>query len=456
MRRTHTLMALGGSLVFGAATMAGAGTEKSDSEVQSEISALKQRIAELENKQERDWMSERRAEEVKSLIHEVLSDADTRASLLEDGITAGHDGEHFFLSSNDGAFRLNVSGQLQARYVYNNRSGSPATGQDNAGFEMRRAKLGFSGHVADPRLSYNVRLASHSSFNEPDSPNQNGGVNDVVVEKATIGYQLMDGLHVRVGRDKGPFLKEELIHSGRQLAVERSAVNQVFSTGYTEGVYLKYDAHDMVHLAAAITEGANSAGASFDAGTDFGGAPAGGATDFAATARADVKLAGEWGQAKDFAAWSGQPMAVFLGSAVHYEVDETGNGADNTKTIAWTVDGQVKRDGFGLYGAFVGAHNDSDGATGNADNFGSVLQGSYMVVPDEVEPFVRWEWINAGTHLMTVGTNYYLNAHNAKFTFDVLWALDSFPMAAQSHGLLADAPGEEDQVALRAQFQLLF
>ena len=42
--------------------------------MQRELAALKARIAELEASQNDTWLSERRAEEVKQLIHEVLSD----------------------------------------------------------------------------------------------------------------------------------------------------------------------------------------------------------------------------------------------------------------------------------------------------------------------------------------------------------------------------------------------
>ena len=68
------------------------GTVSADADVQSELSSLKTRIAELEGAQKQSWLNERRAEEVKNLIREVLSDAETRASLLENGMYAGHDG----------------------------------------------------------------------------------------------------------------------------------------------------------------------------------------------------------------------------------------------------------------------------------------------------------------------------------------------------------------------------
>src|SRR6185369_9919421 len=92
-------------------------------DIQSQLDALKNRveaqdqeIRELRKTQGDDWMNQRRAEEVKALVREVLSDADTRASLTAKSVSAGHDKGGFFLASEDGKFRLNIGGQLQLRY----------------------------------------------------------------------------------------------------------------------------------------------------------------------------------------------------------------------------------------------------------------------------------------------------------------------------------------------------
>ena len=50
-----------------------------------------------------NWMTEERAEEVRSLVRDVLADADTRASLLQSGMTAGYD-DGFMIGSTDGNF----------------------------------------------------------------------------------------------------------------------------------------------------------------------------------------------------------------------------------------------------------------------------------------------------------------------------------------------------------------
>ena len=67
------------------------------------------------------------------MVQDVLADADTRASLLQNGAMAGYNGG-FFIGSTDGDFSLKINGQVQSRYVHNNRDMPPGDGD-----ERRRA-----------------------------------------------------------------------------------------------------------------------------------------------------------------------------------------------------------------------------------------------------------------------------------------------------------------------------
>ena len=109
--------ALGACTIMCVAGVVRADATPGSSDLGAEIAALKSRIAQLEGEQGQTWLNERRAEEVKSLVKEVLADADTRASLLAEGATAGHDGGHFWVGSADGSFLLRVSGIIQIRHV---------------------------------------------------------------------------------------------------------------------------------------------------------------------------------------------------------------------------------------------------------------------------------------------------------------------------------------------------
>ena len=99
------------------------------------------------------WLTEQRADEVRNLVADVLSDADVRASLLQDGLIAGWS-DHFFLASPDGRFKLQLEGQLQFRYVWNYHD---RPDRYIYGFENTRTKLAFRGHLFNRDLTYLVR-----------------------------------------------------------------------------------------------------------------------------------------------------------------------------------------------------------------------------------------------------------------------------------------------------------
>lgn len=487
--KTSILCAFAGSLVLGLTNFASAQSED------ARIAQLEQRIAELEGRNQQNWLNERRAEEVKSLVREVLQDAETRSSLLESGMYAGHDGKHFFLKSADGGFLLNISGQIQARYVLNLRDGQRdqpsadlSNGDDNneSGFEFRRTKIQFSGHIADPRLTYAIQLAVDRSDNV------------AVADKIVIGYQLTDTIGIEFAEDKGPFTREELTSSKYQLAVERSYVQEFFTLDKVQMIQVKWHdesvADGMIKVAAALSDGLRSGEGSGgsnpftqsgdvhgdvdgDSSDDTPGVDKsfdGDRSDFAFTARIDVKIMGDWDQMRDFTSWPGEDSALFVGGAIHWEQGETGDNFHNNDFFSWTVDASYEMNGLNLFGAFYMTHtdNESAGVGGTADNdldpWAFVLQAGYNIPmgDDSIEPFVRYEYLDSDNFysgsddgevsILTFGVNYYLEKHNAKFTFDVMFALDEVPASSSGAGILSDASGEDGQIVIRSQFQLLF
>ncbi|MEX0776783.1 MAG: porin [Phycisphaeraceae bacterium] len=486
MSRIRTAGILGGAVLCGLSSLAQADPAQQPQDVSSRIAALEAQVSQLKGE---SWLTERRAEEVKTLVREVLADADTRASLQGDGITAGYDGKNFMLSNADKTFLMTISGQIQFRYIYNHRentststtlgtgpgatAGSPAVttsststaDADQHGFQVRRTKLNIAGYVGNPKITYDIVLAA-----ERDTEL-------VYLEDVVLGYKVMDNLEIRGGRYKQPFLREELTSSKRQTAVERSSFNEFFTLNRGEGVGATWSS-EMIKVAAMFHDGAQS-GEVGGVSNEFSAGPA----DLAVAARVDVKLLGEsnWKQMDDFAAWKGEPLAIFLGAAVDYE---RGREGDAQGTVGWddmvsyTIDGSVEYQGINLYAAFAGRHisSASAGAPSTLEDFGFLVQGGYMI-NDKVEPFVRYEWISpdgpglTDVQIVTVGANYYIKKHNAKFTVDLVWGMDPlrFPsssVAARTStsgsptssglGLQSDIASQENQIAIRAQFQLLF
>ena len=98
------LMMLGCSLAFGA----------SDVELQSQIAALQQRVAELETQQSTDAYQQRNAELMQQMLQEL---AHQPSQAADTGITAGYD-KRFFIKSADDQFKLEFDTLLQIRHSY--------------------------------------------------------------------------------------------------------------------------------------------------------------------------------------------------------------------------------------------------------------------------------------------------------------------------------------------------
>jgi hypothetical protein len=462
---------MGGGLLMGIAGVVHADAAPGEVSLRGEIAALKAEMAQLKASQNDSWLAERRAEEFKAMVRDVLSDADTRASLLENGMSAGHNGEHFFLASDDGGFRLEVSGMLQMAQILSSQNpddaGPGVDDEHEFGFEIRRAHIQFAGQVADPRLNYKIRLAANSA-------NSN-----VVADLMAVSYEWADGVTIWAGQDKAPFLREETTSDSRQQAVDRSYVNETFSVGFVQGVGVNWDVSDDMKVAIAITDGAGSGEGTSNPQTQQGNSQTGaggfvgvGATnafdsdraDFALTARVDWKVSGSWGQMDDFAAWEGEDRAVFVGAAIHTEDGETGDATFNNDFTTWTIDASMESNGWNIYGAVIGHHTELEDAVVATDQdlYGYIVQGGMMLPNTSWEPFVRYESIDFDTpgvddaDLLTIGANYYLNGHNAKFTVDMVMAMDPLPIAQNGLGLQADNAGDDDQIVMRAQFQVLF
>ncbi len=435
MNRCKFALTMGGALAMGLA-----GVVNADEDLRSEVAQLRQQVAELKGQNDSGWLSARRAEEVKGLIREVMSDADSRASLMADGGVAGHNGSQFYLGSMDGRYRMNFSGHLQFRYIFNFENeddGESEFDRNDDGFQFRRIRLGFEGHVdAGRRWDYEVVLDAGS-----------GDDGDVSVVDAKFGTALTDNLRVDAGKFKLPFTREELISSKRMLAVERSHVQEDFTLNRAEQIQVGYKS-DAFMVRGSISDGADSEFT--EIGEDD--------VEIALTARVDIRLMGDWKQAADSTAWQGEATALFVGGAVHFQSGDGKNGGDEN-LFTWTVDALFETNGFGLMAAVFGQHTDPDNGD-DTDNYGVTVEGSYNI-NDKIQPFVRLEWAdfdNGGDEfLVTFGFNYYFKGHNAKFTADVLWVVDSdFAYDEQGLGFSTNDFHTEDNILLRLQFQLLF
>lgn len=411
--------------------------------LQSQRDQIDAQINQLRDGGRGDWLN---AEQVRAIVRDVMAESESRSSLLADGMNAGWD-KGFFLKNGDGTFALKIKGQTQFRYIWNNKDSAD---ENTASFEMRRAKLEFSGNIYSKDLKYKVKGAFE----------RNGGL--FQLEDAYGEYVLGNGWQFKWGQYKPAFNPEETISSSKQLAVDRSVVNEIVNLGFSQGVELNFE-NDTIQFAFGFTDGAtlSPAGSSgARANTRFNNDT----TEYAFNARIDAKLIGDnWKQFEDFTSWSTDETALRIGAGIFYQDGEYGTTAEETKWLQWTVDAQFESGGFNLFGSVAGRHSDpsADAAT-SFDQFGIVVQGGYQIVPDKFELFARYEWFDfddaAADDLSaaTFGFNYYFHKHAWKWTTDLVWNFNAVPFSVTGVGLLSDGATDSDQIAVRSQVQMLF
>ncbi len=199
--------------------VAGADT---NADLQLRLEAAEARIAELSMSERDVWLNEKRAEEVRGLVHDVLADADSRASL----------------QGNGSPVTVNVHGFLQTRYSYSGGGNDEA----NRGFSLPRTRLIFSGDL------YNWEYKVSGQWS--DSTN-NFDLKDAYAQGGLFGGTL------RVGQFKSPFMREVLVPQEDTLMMERSIVSNQFGQGRSQGVQWSRD-FGVLDFSGAYTDGFNT------------------------------------------------------------------------------------------------------------------------------------------------------------------------------------------------------
>lgn len=436
-------------LTLAGAALAGDGPATSDARVaalQAQRRDLDAQITALQDGRPGGWLTGSQTEEIRALIHEVLAQSEARSSLLADDMNAGWN-KGFFLSNDESTFLLKIKGQTQVRYVWNSKESAD---ENVAGFEIRRAKLEFSGNIYSKDLKYKVKGAfdrNSGAFNLEDAYGQ---------------YVLGNGWDIKWGQYKPAFNTEETMSSSKQLAVDRTLVNETVNLGFSQGVELAYN-NDTFALALGFTDGATLSPmgtAGSRANTRFSNDT----NEWAFNARVDALLAGNWKQFGDFTSWSSDETGVKLGGGIFYQDGEYGTTAEEIKWFEWTADAQLEFGGANLFGAVFGRHSDPNADSAmEFDQYAFVVQGGYHIIPDKWEIFGRYEWMDFDGafpddyNAVTVGFNHYFHKHDWKWTTDVVWNLDTVPYGSSGIGLITDGTStDEDQVVLRSQIQMLF
>lgn len=449
------------------------GDSQNNDDLLQRLNAAETRIAELEAKNNNGWISEQRADEMRNLVYDVLADADTRASLLQSGISAGYD-NGAVLGSTDGNWLLRTNLLMQQRFIYNNQDSS-SDDDDRYGFENTRTKFIMTGHVVSPEWFYRVDInvgnggtgypgiaadiLSDLGFDDEDIDDivgdfdESGNALRRGVGNAYLGYDFGNGWSATLGSQKAPLLREELVEAQYQLAVERSLANYIFTGGYVDGIAAHYRGENFA-LHVMFSDGIQTGQTPWSL-ID---------TDYAFTARGEWLAMGNWDQFMDFTSMRGSETGVLVGGAVHYQEGESDTALESLDVLLLTADVSVEGDGWNLFGAIMYADIEF-GSLLEWNPWSVVVQGGYYLT-DEWEIFARYEFIDFDLggigvddddlSILSAGVTYYFSGHNAKWTTDIVYGFDEIPTTNTITGLRSDEFDEDGQVAIRTQVQILF
>ncbi len=413
-------------------------------DLKEEVAALRQRVAELEGRDGDQWLSAQRAAEIRGLVEGALADAAARTSLQGQSTSTGYD-QGFVLSSADGNWLLRTNLLMQQRFVIDARQVN-----DRWGFENTRSIFTLSGNVVSPDWFYKVEInVGSNAGGEPAGVPGPGIPADVRTGTldAYAGYDFGNGFQLFGGSFKAPLLREELVDSMQQQAVERSLVNYLFTTGRVDGIALRYEGKQL-RVTGSYDDGSRTGQ------TAFGAAD----TRFSFTARGEYLFEGTWDQFLDITSPRGESLGILVGGGIHYQTEDT--GAPQLDQLTLAVDGSFEFGGGNLFASFMYTDQDTTGAT-DGSQVGLVVQGGYYF-SDTWEAYGRFEWADLipttfdDTAILTVGVNKYLLDHRAKWTTDIGIAFTEVRQAAPITGFQNDGAGQDGQVVLRTQLQVAF
>jgi len=428
------------SITLGALIGATMGGTEITPDLQARLDAAEARIAELAANQNADWMTEQRSEQIRGLVQDVLSDADTRASLQGDGATSGYN-DGFFVQSADGKWSMTINGVFQERFTY-----LDATGGSNWGFENTRTLLNFSGDIAGSAY-YNMRLG----WSPYDMQGDDGGAGGTGAQSANLqwaygGFDLNDTMTLQLGAQKYDVQRSWIVNVEDQMMIERSFSTYAWNTSNTtNGVKLLVD-QDNFRGSFMLSNGTQNV----DAGSPYSA----NAEGWGLSLRGEFLMEGDWSQFDSIGSSAGEAGGSMLGIGYALLSDDIG-GADD----AWILSADYSYDADGW--SLMAAVTTGEQTVGETMVGLDVQFGYWMNDTDQL--YVSWDYLDMDDgsdelDTLSVGVNHHMSA-NTKLSLGLGYGFnDPSPYAGggghtSSNGWTGDAINDWN---LTCQLQVAF
>jgi hypothetical protein len=362
------------------------------------------------------------------------------------GFTGGWmDGTGFTIRSADGNYSMTpgVHFQFRTTTVYNDQVRSNGDANIDNGFEIHNLRFSLEGTAITKRLHY------YFVWNSAD-----GGT--LTNEEAYVQYDFADNFAVKLGQYREMIYHEQAVHDKRQMAADRSLLNEVLNGGqsFVQGVDLIWDPRSGFRGDIAFTDGYNSRNTNFQD-------PPSNAFDFGVHARVEWAVMGDFRRYNQFTSlgYKGGDDLLVIGAGGDW------SQSGDFNVYHHNIDAQWNSGPLGIYVAYVGLYTDPGNAGGSSSwDCGALVQASYLLNA-QWELFGRYDYLHVsadspivhGTentfHEIAVGLNYYLHGQNAKFTFDFGWLPNGAPNNQSQIGVLAN--DGQNEYYVRGQFQLV-
>ncbi|HIB50948.1 MAG TPA: hypothetical protein EYO40_06695, partial [Phycisphaerales bacterium] len=296
-------------------TSAGFAGSDTNADLQARLEAAEARINELSVATNNNWLNDARSDEIRSLVHDVLADADTRASLQGSGSTAGYNGG-FTVGSADGNWSLTMNGLLQTSWSNVDIDTVGVVGSDGWGFNNPNSWMNFSGTIAGD-YSYDVRYNWDTA----------------TTEWANGSFDLGDGWGMTMGTFKVATNREDMIDDQYQL----NLLNQVTGTAIADaraytvgnGIQLGYSGDEMRFWASLTNLVA--------------GGPVANDSQNNVNLRLEYMVEGTWSQFDQFTSANGGASGTLIGVSYNTvsanAVAGPNNDTDGDNTL--TIDAQL-------------------------------------------------------------------------------------------------------------------
>jgi len=378
-------------------------------DVQQELAALRAEVAEVRRAREEGWMDEARAQQVRHIVEDVLSDSSLRTSEVGPLWNSPYSGGQR-IRSEDGSWTLLAAVTQQVKFVYSNAYGNGSASADDQtqwGVEMRRINLIMAGTVVDPTISY---LFMFQYDSQPDRWSDNPGTFSPVY--AWISKDFGNGVSVMVGNQNVPWdLETSFLEACSMTVGDYSIFNYRFGVGRNPGVSVMYRSDSLRVRSGAYSQFV-AQGGHWDSTSNLG---------YAVSSRAELKFGSDWETLDVESGFVDTAPSVVLGLAGAWSNGRADNPSSppTSSAAGMTADVVARLSGLTLE-AQVAYMRDAAGAPVLEWSTGAQGQVGYFLTP-KLEAFVQACWMDTSEvpWIAQAGFNYYFMRSRLKFTTKV-------------------------------------